>query len=150
MPEPPSADLLRREHGRLDELLGRFFGAAHAGALEAAREAIRAFDEALRRHTAEEEERIFPPASSAAGGKLLPNHAKPEDETEPQRIGRELRLEHVQIRELSAMMRRLLEQDDLAGAERLAVNLARRWDAHTAREEQAFSDAAAGSPPSNG
>jgi hypothetical protein len=37
------------------------------------------------------------------------------------------------------MMRRLLEeQSDLKGAERLAPNLARRWDAHTAREEEAF------------
>jgi hypothetical protein len=137
MPEPTSADLLRREHGRLDEILGRFFGAAHAGALEAARDAIRTFDDALRRHTADEEERIFPPVSSVAR-KLVPD----EDEPAPQRVGRELRLEHVQIRELSAMMRRLLEQDDLAGAERLAANLARRWDAHTAREERELSELA--------
>ena len=63
---------------------------------------------------------------------------------EPERLGRELRLEHVQIRELSAMMRRLLEQDDLAGAERLAANLARRWDAHTAREEKSLAGAGPG------
>ena len=145
MSDLPLADFLRREHGRLDELLGRFFGAAHAGALEAARDALRAFDDALRLHTADEEERIFPQHS---GRKLVTGETESEPESE--RIGRELRLEHVQIRELSAMMRRLLEQDDLAGAERLAGNLARRWDAHTAREEQAFSGAAGGSPPPSG
>jgi hypothetical protein len=131
--EPP-LDFLRREHGRLDDLLGRFFGAAHAGALEAARDSLRAFDDALRRHTADEEERILPPVA-VSGRRLLPG----EEESERDRLGRELRLEHVQIRELSAMMRRLLEQDDLGGAERLAANLARRWDAHTAREENTLS-----------
>jgi len=141
--DEPLSDFLRREHDRLDDLLGRFFGAAHAGALEAARDSLRAFDDALRRHTADEEERILPPVAVKAR-KLLPE----EEESEPDRLGRELRLEHVQIRELSAMMRRLLEQDDLAGAERLAANLARRWDAHTAREERAFSGAASGFPPS--
>jgi hypothetical protein len=133
MSDEPLADFLRREHGRLDELLGRFFGAAHAGALEAAREALGAFDDDLRRHTAHEEERILPPVS---GRKLLPG----EEESPRERLGRELRLEHVQIRELSAMMLRLLEQDDLQGAERLAASLARRWDAHTAREEKALAD----------
>src|SRR5689334_14920535 len=132
MPEATPEGFLHREHGRLDELLGRFFGAAHAGAIEGARDAMRAFDDALRSHTADEEGRIFPPVS---GRKLLPG----EDEPETQRIGRELRLEHVQIRELSAMMLRLLEQKDLAGAERLAGNLARRWGAHTAREEKELS-----------
>jgi hypothetical protein len=52
-------------------------------------------------------------------------------------LHRELRLEHVQVREVSAMIRRLLEEkNDLEGARRLAPNLARRWDAHTSREER--------------
>jgi hypothetical protein len=126
------ADALVREHRRLDALLGRFFGAAHARASDAAREAIRDFDEELRRHTSFEEERVLP---RAEGRRLLPG----EEESDRDRLARELRLEHVQIRELSAMMRRLLEERaDLAGAERLAANLARRWDAHTAREEEAI------------
>ncbi len=136
MPDEPLPDFLRREHDRLDDLLGRFFGAAHAGALDAARDSLFAFDDALRRHTADEEERILPPVA-VPGRKLLPGEEEPESE----RLGRELRLEHVQIRELSAMMRRLLEQHDLAGAERLAANLARRWDAHTAREEKMLAGA---------
>ena len=131
-------ELLRREHRRLDELLGRFFGAAHAGLVDAAREAMRDFDEELRRHTAFEEERVLPGAS---GRKLVPG----EEESESGRLGRELRLEHVQIRELSAMMRRLAEAGDVRGAERLAPNLARRWDEHTAREEEAWPPSAAGS-----
>ena len=134
MSDEPLADFLRREHDRLDDLLGRFFGAAHTGVLEAARDSLHAFDDALRRHTADEEARILP-SFAVPGRKLLLG----EEESEPERLGRELRLEHVQIRELSAMMRRLLEQDDLAGAERLAANLARRWDAHTAREEKTLS-----------
>jgi hypothetical protein len=132
------AKLLRREHRKLDELLGRFFGAAHAGQVDAAREAMRDFDEELRRHTAFEEERVLP---SASGRKLVPG----EEESESDRLGRELRLEHVQIRELSAMMRRLAEAGDVRGAERLAPNLARRWDDHTAREEEAWPPSAAGS-----
>ena len=132
MPEETLAAVLTREHRALDALLGRFFGASHAGALEAADEAIRAFDEELRRHTAFEEEHLLPRAEH----KLVASQGEPEED----RVVRELRLEHVQIRELSAMMRRLLEeQNDLKGAERLAPNLARRWDAHTQREEAALS-----------
>ncbi len=129
MAEEPLLDVVTREHRALDALLGRFFGAAHAGALDAADEAIRAFDEELRRHTAFEEERLL----TRADRKLVPGEQEPEEE----RLVRELRLEHVQIRELSAMMRRLIEDGrDLRGAEKLAANLARRWDAHTAREEE--------------
>ena len=50
---------------------------------------------------------------------------------------RELLLEHVQIREVSGMMRRLLEEKrDPAAARALCGNLASRWEAHTAREER--------------
>ena len=126
------AERLTREHRELDDLLGRFFGAAHAGSADAARAAIRDFDAELRRHTAFEEERVL---REPGGHKLVPSESEDDDE----RLVRELRLEHVQMRELSEMMRRLLEeQNDLKGAERLAPNLARRWDAHTAREEGAF------------
>ena len=61
------------------------------------------------------------------------------DETPAETLFRELRLEHTQIRELSGMMRRLVEQaGDLAGARRLFGNFARRWDAHTEKEERAL------------
>ena len=123
---------LAREHRRLDDLFGRFLGAAQAGDAVSAREAIRAFDEALRLHTAEEERGLLAPRASG-GHRLIP----PETETAAQRLHRELLLEHVQIRELSAMIRHLLdEKNDLEGARRLAPNLARRWDAHTSREER--------------
>jgi len=121
------ADSLTREHRRLDDLLGRFLGAGDAGA---ARDAIRDFDEALARHTAAEEDAVL---AVPAGHKLAP----PEAETAGARLHRELRLEHVQVREVAAMIRRLLEEkNDLEGARRLAPNLARRWDAHTTREER--------------
>jgi hypothetical protein len=124
------ADSLTREHRRLDDLFGRFLGAAHAGDAAAARDAIRDFDEALARHTAREEDGVLAPP---AGHKLAP----PETETGDARLHRELRLEHVQVREVATMIRRLVEEkNDLEGARRLAPNLARRWDAHTAREEQ--------------
>ena len=84
----------------------------------------------MRRHTAEEESGIL--LTTARHG-LAP----PAAETPVERLHRELRLEHVQVREVSAMIRRLLEEkNDLEGARRLAPNLARRWDAHTAREER--------------
>ena len=124
------ADDLTREHRRLDDLLGRFLGAAHAGDAGAARGAIRDFDEALALHTAAEENSVL---ALPAGHKLAP----PEAETAGARLHRELRLEHVQVREVAAMIRRLLdEKNDLEGARRLAPNLARRWDAHTTREER--------------
>lgn len=119
--------LLAADHRRLDDLFGRFLAAATP---EEAAGAIRAFDAALRRHTALEDEHLF---SARRGGKLAPS----EEESARERLFRELALEHVQIRELSGMMGRLLEErGDLAGARALAGNIARRWDAHTVREER--------------
>jgi len=123
----PLAALLASEHRRLDHLFGQFLSSATP---EDARDAMNAFDEALRRHTALEDEHLY---SARRGGKLAPA----EGETDRERLFRELALEHVQIREVSGMMTRLLrERGDLAGARALAGNLARRWDAHTAREER--------------
>ena len=134
---PDSGIDLSAAHRALDSVLGRFLAAAGAGELAAARAAMTEFDDSLRRHTAEEEEGLFPPAPE---GKLLP----PDDESADARLFRELRLEHVQIRELSGMMRRLLEESgDVDGARRLFPNLARRWDSHTAKEERAVSRAGA-------
>jgi hypothetical protein len=95
----------------------------------AAHRSIAEFDEMLRRHTALEEERIFP----AHTGGLAPA----EGEDLPAKLYRELRLEHVQIREVSGMILHLLgDTRDLEAARRLAPNLARRWDAHATREER--------------
>jgi len=130
---PPRRALLAAEHRRLDDLFGRFLA---AGTPAEAAEAIRAFDEALRSHTAFEDEHLF---STRRGDKL----ASKENESDRERLFRELALEHVQIRELSGMMTRLLgEKGDLAGARALAGNLVRRWDAHTAREEEALGSGA--------
>jgi hypothetical protein len=122
------------EHRELDAKLGRFLAAAGAGALADARASIADFDEALRRHTSDEEERLFAPPPAR---KLLPDAEAEESDTA--RLSRELRLEHVQIRELSGMMRRLVEESgDIEGARRLFGNLARRWDAHTQKEERSL------------
>lgn len=130
MDDAALATRLEREHRDLDALFGRFLAAASNADTAAARDAIGAFDEALSRHTELEEARVIP---APAGHKLAP----PESEAHDERLHRELRLEHVQVREVSAMIRRLLEEkSDLEGARRLAANLARRWDAHTTREER--------------
>jgi len=133
MNEPPAgslAETLTREHRRLDELFGRFLAAATAGAVAESLAAIEEFDGALRRHTAFEEERLL---AEPSGHRL----ARPQIEGDEARLSRELRLEHVQIREISAMIRRhLSEQGDASTARALAGNLARRWDAHTDREER--------------
>ncbi len=122
--------ILITQHRDLDARLGRFVSAAHAGELEAAREAMAQFDVALRRHMALEEEELIP---DAAGRRLVPG----PEESERERFGRELRLEHVQIRELSGMLRRALDDSgDLEAARRLFPNFARRWDAHTEKEER--------------
>ncbi len=124
-----TAIALTAEHRRIDELFGRFLGACAAGDADAARDAMRDFDVELGRHTAFEEEAVL---AAPAGHKLVPGL----EENATDRLSRELRLEHVQVREVAAMIRRLLEEKgDLEGARRLAPNLARRWDAHTTREE---------------
>jgi thioredoxin-like negative regulator of GroEL len=129
-PDFPVGDLLERDHRRLDDLFGRFLAAAGAGEPGFAARAIGEFDAALRRHTELEEEHLYP---ESPGAKLVPT----AEEGDRERLFRELRLEHVQIREVSGMMARLLiEKNDVAGARALAGNLARRWDAHTAREER--------------
>ncbi len=131
MTEPdPRPELLAREHRELDELFGRFLAAASNGSLAAAARAMEDFDRELRRHTAFEEEHFYPQAATK-----LAAPASAEDDRA--RLFRELRLEHVQVREVSGMILRLLsEKADLDGARRLAGNLARRWDAHTSREEK--------------
>ena len=120
-------------HRSLDADLGRFLAAASAGQHEAARRAIVEFDDALRRHTAGEEDRLPP---LPPGARLIAAEAVSESD----RLAREIRLEHVQLRELSGMMRRLVvESEDLEGARRVFPNFARRWDAHTQKEENALS-----------
>lgn len=124
------ASRLRSEHRALDELFGRFLSAAWNNDAPAARAAIEAFDRELRRHTRDEEESLLIPPS---GHKL----AAPERESGAERLSRELRLEHVQVRELSGMVvRRLSEDAALDEVRALAGSLARRWDAHTTREEK--------------
>jgi hypothetical protein len=126
---PSLAQALTSEHRRLDELFGRFLAASAAGDRVESLRAIEEFDAELRRHTRVEEDRLL---AAPAGGKLTPFNGESGEE----RLRRELRLEHVQIREVSAMiLRQLAEKNDLAAGRALAANLARRWDAHTAREE---------------
>jgi hemerythrin-like domain-containing protein len=128
-PFPPLSELLTRDHRRLDDLFGRFLQAMGSVETAAAEGAIRRFDDALRRHTALEEEHLFP---AVPGKKLV---AAP-DESQRDRLFRELRLEHVQVRELCSMIVQLLsEGEDPERARGLAASLARRWDAHTTREE---------------
>jgi hypothetical protein len=130
MSQVSASDFFASEHAAIEDRMGRVLAAASGGDADASRRAIVDLDDALRRHTAEEEER-FIPAPAAASRKLAPS----ESETESERLGRELRLEHVQIREIVGMMRRLVEErGDLAGVRGLFGGLAQRWDAHVERE----------------
>jgi hypothetical protein len=134
-PRACAAALLEKDHRRLDDLFGRFLG---AGDRESAAHAIGDFDAALRAHTRLEEERVFP---AAPEGKL---HAR-AGESEGERLFRELRVEHVQIRELAGMIvHHLRGAGDPEAARGLAATLARRWDAHTEREEREGYPAALG------
>ena len=124
---PSLAELLEQDHRRLDDLFGAFLG---AGDRESAAGAMGEFDDALRRHTRLEEEFLFP---RERGEKLVAS----DTETVRERLGRELALEHVQIRELSGIIvRQLGPGGDPRGVPGLAASLARRWDAHTSREER--------------
>lgn len=123
------ASRLVAEHRALDELFGRFLSALWSENAAGAGAAIEEFDRELRRHTREEEESVL---LTPAGHKLAPA----DEESERQRVSRELRLEHVQLRELSGMVIRRVSEEAPAGEIRaLAASLARRWDAHTRREE---------------
>lgn len=125
----PLFERLAAEHRRLDERFGHFLAAAAAADADAAREAIEEFDRELRLHTELEEREVY---ARRAGEKLAPR----PDEDDAERLSREMLLEHVQVRELSGIVARLAKKGDLAGAVRLAGGLARRWDAHTTREER--------------
>jgi hypothetical protein len=123
---------LPAEHRRLDDLLGRTLAAFGSTDPEAAAESMGAFDRELRRHTALEDEHLL---GHGPGGKLV----APEGETDRDRLRRELALEHVQIRELSGIILRLLAGDaDREGARRLLPGLMRRWESHAAREERSL------------
>ena len=126
-PEPDqAASRLAQEHRDIEALLELFFESLAASDPVAAEAAIGGFDDALRRHTAFEDERLPPPA----GRKLVGT----AEEGDVEREARARRLEGVQMRELSGILRRLLaERRDLASVPGLAANLARRWDAHAAR-----------------
>jgi hypothetical protein len=125
----PARALLEREHRDLDALFGRFLSAASCLAEQKTQRGIPDHIEWCGRTRCGRNRVLQAPA----GHKLAP----PESEAHEARLHRELRLEHVQVREVSAMIRRLLEEKgDLEGARRLAGNLARRWDAHTTREER--------------
>jgi hypothetical protein len=126
---PAAARAFVEEHRRLDAFFGRFLAFAAREDIEGARRAIEEFDAGLRHHMAAEDDVLQEPLSH----KL----ASPPEESAAAQLGRELRVEHVQIREVSGMILRLLsEKRDLAEARVLAGNLARRWDAHTGREER--------------
>src|SRR5262249_50321435 len=130
MTPPPLVEWLTEDHRRLDRLFGELLAAIAARDLAGALPASEAFDEALRSHTRKEEEEIFPPVSEDG---LVP----PAEESPSRRLFRGLRLEHLQVRELSGMIRRLLAGESAVdGARGLAANLARRWDAHSTREER--------------
>jgi hypothetical protein len=126
------ASRFTREHRELDRLFERFLGTLSEGDPDAAAAAIGVFDDALRAHTASEGAALGPRA-----GRKLSSPGPEEDDGA--RRSRELLLEHVQIRELSGMLRRMLsERRDLPSVPGVASNLARRWDAHTSREERGF------------
>jgi hypothetical protein len=133
---PEDADALRSEHRDLDALLAEFLSSASSGALATAVDAIARFDDAIRVHVYSEEG-LYPPGA----GKLVAL----EGETDGDRLFRELRLEFVQIKELSGMIRRVLgESADLAGALNLGGNLARRWESHVKRSEEDWLDQPSG------
>lgn len=126
-PAPEDTAAILDEHRDIDALLGEFLQSASSGALATAVDAIARFDDAVRVHVYSEEG-FYPPRA----GKLVAL----EGETDADRLFRELRLEFVQIKELSGIIRRVLgESADLAGALNLGGNLARRWEAHVKRSE---------------
>lgn len=128
-PEPPPLDpeALAAEHRDIDALLGAFFAAASTNALVTAVDSAARLDDAIRVHTSFEES-LFP--------ERLRKLVTGEGETADAREFRELRLEHVQIRELCGMLRRVMgKSGDVPAALRLAANLSTRWESHTSREE---------------
>lgn len=114
-------------HVRLEERLGAFLMALARSDAAAAGIAIEEFDEDLRRYTEAKERWLYPARTSE---RLAPA----EGETALETLFRQLALEHVQLRELSGMLRRIVgEKADIEGARRLVGRLLGRWDAHAGR-----------------
>ncbi|MCA1581015.1 MAG: hemerythrin domain-containing protein [Acidobacteria bacterium] len=134
-PVPEDTEALLLEHRDIDALLEALLAALSAGALVGSVDAlvgsidaIARLDDAIRVHSGFEEG-LFP----AAPEKLVTRAG----DTAGDPLFRLLRLEHVQIRELSGMIRCVLgDSGDLAGAFTMAANLASRWEAHVRREEK--------------
>jgi hypothetical protein len=123
---------LLRDHRHLDDLLGRCVWAFTSEDFSSAVQAIAAFDRELRRHTSLEDEHIL---ERRPGGKLVPSPQESDEKV----LRQELAVEHVQVRELSGMLLRLVsERSDLKAARAMLPNLLRRWEAHTSREEAAL------------
>jgi len=128
-----SADLsanLRAQHRDLNRMLGALLDALQSADPMRALDAALTLRDALNAHVEAEEASLFPPKTER---KLVPN----PEHTAGEALARELRVEHLQVRELASMIvRQLGEKADLPSAIALAGNLAGRWRAHTEREER--------------
>ncbi|HEY7368428.1 MAG TPA: hypothetical protein VIA29_00970 [Thermoanaerobaculia bacterium] len=138
MTEDPLRAALEAAHGALEEKLGVFLTALARSDADTAGSSIVDFDAALRRYTEAKERWLYPPRESE---RLVPA----EDETPEQALYRQLALEHVQLRELSGMLCRIIgEKSDIEGARRLVGRLLGRWDGHSGRTMTEALPAAAG------
>jgi hypothetical protein len=126
--DPPTLrKAIEAAHAGLEERLGAFLTLLGKGDVDGAAEAIADFDAALRAYTEAKERWLYPPRE---GARLAPA----ENETPQEALYRQLALEHVQLKELSGMLSRVVaEKRDLEGARRLVGRLLGRWDSHAAR-----------------
>jgi hypothetical protein len=138
MTPDPLRSAIEETHRRLEERLGEFLTALGHGDAASAGAAIQEFDTALRRYTEAKEKWLYPARETE---RLVPV----EGETPEQALYRQLALEHVQLRELSGMLCRIIgEKSDIEGARRLVGRLLGRWDGHAGRTLTEALPAAAG------
>jgi iron-sulfur cluster repair protein YtfE (RIC family) len=115
------SEYLETDHRYCDELVELVGPLAQAGKWGEAQQALEAFEAALERHLAREEQVLFPALERAHGGPMGPTHM--------------MRVEHGGMRDLLSQMRDAVEQRDAdeldASTETLRITLQQ----HNMKEE---------------
>jgi hemerythrin-like domain-containing protein len=115
------SEYLQSDHRYCDELFELVAPLAQAGKWGEAKQALEAFEEALERHLAREENVLFPALERAHGGPMGPTHM--------------MRIEHSAMRDLVAQMHDALERQDAGELDAATETLRITLQQHNMKEE---------------
>lgn len=115
------SEYLQSDHRYCDELFELVGPLAQAGKWEEAQQALEAFEQALERHLAREEQVLFPALERAHGGPMGPTHM--------------MRIEHGGMRDLLAQMQDGLVRKDADELDAAMETLRITLQQHNMKEE---------------